>query len=148
MTNVTILSNLQITPHLIAVTERGSMYKSQRNEHPQDQMTAGKISNKSNDALIKLATIQPSTKLLDPHPKTLKHFPLRRAAKLFVITDAIMASVLLVARYFVTTRIVTFPIFQLATTTFYLLISCFGIFQIFSVRKTSNLMIFLSILFL
>lgn len=145
MTNVTILSNLQITPHLIAATECGSTDKNQTNKHSQDQMTTGKSSNKSNDALIKLATIQPSTISLDPHPKTLKHFPLRRTAKLFVITDAIMASMLLVARYFITTRIVTFPIFQLATTTFYLLISCFGIFQMFSVRTTSNFLIFLSL---
>lgn len=99
-------------------------------------MTPGKVGKNYNDALIKLATIQPSTKSLDPHPKTLKHFPLRRTAKLFAITDAIMASMLLVARYLITTRIVTFPIFQLAATTFYLLISCFGIFQIFSVRRT------------
>ena len=93
-------------------------------------MTKGK----TNDTLIKLATIQPSTKSLDPHPKTLKYFPLRRTAKLFAIMDTLMASMLLVSRYFITSRIVTFPIFQLAATTFYLLISCFGIFQVFSVQ--------------
>jgi hypothetical protein len=100
-------------------------------------VTAGKPT-KTDDTLITLATIQPSTKSLNPYPKTLKYFPLRRTAKLFAITDAIMASMLLVARFFITTRIVTFPIFQIAATTFYLLISCFGIFQIFSVRIVSS----------
>lgn len=97
----------------------------------QMNMNSGKT--KTNDTLIKLATIQPSTKTLDPNPKTLGNFPLRRTAKLFVIADAIMASILLIARYFITTRIVTFPVFQLVTTAFYLLISCFGMFQVFSV---------------
>ena len=98
-------------------------------------MNSAKNKTNKNDTLIKLATIQPSTKTLDPYPKTLKYFPLRRTAKLFVVSDALMASMLLVTRYFITTRIVTFPIFQLASTAFYLLISCFGIFQMFSVSE-------------
>ena len=86
-----------------------------------------------NDTLIKLATVQPITKQLDPNPKTLKYFPLKRTAKLFAINDALMASFLLISRYFITSKIVTFPIFQLATTSFYILVSCFGIFQVFMV---------------
>lgn len=108
--------------------------KEHRSSSPHKRMNSGKT--KTNDTLIKLATIQPSTKTLDPNPKTLGNFPLRRTAKLFVIADAIMASILLIARYFISTRIVTFPIFQLVTTAFYLLISCFGIFQVFSVIQT------------
>lgn len=53
-----------------------------------------------------------------------------------------MASLLLISRYFVTTRITTFPIFQLATASFYILITCFGIHQVFS-ESTSSFPIFL-----
>lgn len=94
--------------------------------------TTNSIAN-ANDTFVKLATMQPTTKVLDPYPKTLKYFPLRRTARLFVIADALMASVLMVSRYLIAGRIVTYPIFQIATTTFYLLVSCLGIFQIFSV---------------
>lgn len=99
---------------------------------PEDSI---KMSKSSESNKIKtLATIQPVSKVLDPAPKTLKYFPLRRTVKLFAIADALMASMLLISRYFIVTRIVTYPIFQLLSTSLYILISCFGIFQVFTVR--------------
>lgn len=102
-------------------------------------MTKSKNENNANK-LQTLATIQPRSKLIAPCPKTLKYFSLRRTARLFAVADALMASFLLISRYFIVTRIVTFPIFQLLSTSFYILLSCFGIFQVFTVRASCCVM--------
>ena len=92
-------------------------------------------SESSSNKFKTLATVQPISKVIDPYPMTLKYFPLRRTVKLFAIADALMASMLLISRYFIATRIVTYPIFALVSTSLYILISCFGIFQVFTVRS-------------
>lgn len=103
------------------------------------QLNLGMMSESKNNTNSKklqtLATIQPRSKVIDPCPKTLKYFALRRTARLFAVADALMASFLLISRYFIVTKIVTFPIFQLLSTSFYILLSCFGIFQVFTVTK-------------